>query len=85
MLPGASFEIFSSFYFMYMGVWSACSSMHHVCIWCLQRSEKDVNSLALEFYGCAPPCGCQELNLHLLEKQLVHLTAEPFLHHPTKG
>lgn len=51
--------------------------VHHVLIWCAQRSEESVGCLGtVVIDGCALPGGCWELSLG---KQQVLLTTEPSL------
>ena len=45
------FEFIFYYYFMGMGVLSACMSVHHVCAWCQRIPEEDVNLPGLGVTG----------------------------------
>ena len=64
---------------MYMSILPACMSVHHVCAWCLWRSEDDVGSSgAGDTSVCEVPCECRDSN----QEQPVLSTAEPSLQVP---
>lgn len=57
-----------------MSIMSTCVSLHRVCAWCLQMSEKGVGSPeTIVTDGCEPPTECWEPNLSPLQEQANHL------------
>lgn len=67
-----SFFVFQSYIYGYFA-WMCISAL--VCAWCLWRLEEGAQSLELELVGSLP-CGCWELNLCILGKQLVFLSSK---------
>lgn len=68
-------------YFMCVFCLYVCMHVHHLCPWCLQRSEEGgVRSPGTRrVNGSEPICGCWELKLDPLQEQQVLLIAEPSL------
>ena len=49
----------------------------HVCVWCTQRSDENIESPGAGIADCCEPlCGCWELSRDPLQKQPVFLPAE---------
>lgn len=59
---------------------SACMSVYHMHVWCLQRPEEGVEpGTGAVTDGCEPSLGCWGLNLDSLKEQLILVTTtEPF-------
>lgn len=54
-----------------------CVCIPYVCSQSQERPEKDIRSLVTGVInGCETQCGCWELNLGILVKQIVFLTTE---------
>lgn len=55
---------------MYLRILPLFTSVHRVCVWCLQRPEDSIRSLVIRATnGCVPPCGFWGLKLSSLEEQ----------------
>lgn len=53
-------------------------SIHHECVWCLQRSEESIRFLGTGVMdGSEPPCGCWEVNPGPLQEQQTFSPTEP--------
>jgi hypothetical protein len=59
-----------------MGVLIACTSVHHMCVYCPQRPEEGVR---VPKTGVTDSCEGWDSNLDPLDKQPVLVTAEPSL------
>jgi hypothetical protein len=65
---------------MCMGVLPAYMTLHHMCVWCLQRLEEGIGCPgSVVTSSCEPLCGFWESNSGPLEDQPVLICAEPFL------
>jgi hypothetical protein len=58
--------------FYVLSVLPACMYVHHVCAWCLQKSEGDVGFSGVEVVDdLEPTSGCWKLNSAPLQEQQI--------------
>jgi hypothetical protein len=68
---------FVCLFFKCLGVFPACTSVHHTCAWSSQRPEEGIIPGTGVPNGCELPCAGWASNPALLKEQLVLFTAGP--------